>query len=194
MPYFWKLPENECRDSVQHKLENVGQVHFAITLLEFLYDEVEPLRCIFTFLTQILDGKEDALHVASSEKYRSLPSGQSTLKAFLRPCSNPPALDVGNMENGAHKKRKLTTPEEGSDYWYTFLILSEVLQKPLVPAHSWEMSLYHHSFRRKPERGLKSSARAQVNSYSSKKWYKYTAKSNSTKHTAPWRRLPDGWG
>eukprot|EP00250_Pteridium_aquilinum_P008253 c17804_g2_i1 orf=317-2359(-) len=105
-------------DSVQHKLENVGQV---------------------------LDGKEDTLHVASSERYRSLPAGQSTLnaflrpcststahdvgnaeaagapagqstlKAFLRPCSNPTARDVGNTEAGAQKKRKFTTPEEGDD-------------------------------------------------------------------------------
>lgn len=77
-------------DSVQHKLENVGQV---------------------------LDGKEDTLHVAATGRHHSLPSGQSTLKAFLRPCSKPRSVsdDDGNAEHGIQKKRKLSNLEEESD-------------------------------------------------------------------------------
>ncbi|MCO5567655.1 hypothetical protein L7F22_021349 [Adiantum nelumboides] len=66
-------------DSVQHKLENVGQV---------------------------LDGKEDTLHVASSQQYHGVPAGQSTLKAFLRPCSQPPPCETEDGKTEALKKRK----------------------------------------------------------------------------------------
>ncbi|KAH7428525.1 hypothetical protein KP509_09G005400 [Ceratopteris richardii] len=72
-------------ESVQHKLENVGQV---------------------------LDGREDALHVASSEKYHGLPAGQSTLKGFLRPCDNK---SPSNGESRTSKRRKLIADEEDDD-------------------------------------------------------------------------------
>ena len=67
---------------MQNKLENIGQV---------------------------LDGKEDALHIAATERHRSLPSGQSTLKGFLRPCSNNPqnGLDSNlDTQEQSRKKRK----------------------------------------------------------------------------------------
>lgn len=71
-------------DSVQHKLENVGQV---------------------------LDGKEDTLHVAAAGRHHPcLPSGQLTLNSFLRPCNNPPVIsDAANGSNAEYiviKKRK----------------------------------------------------------------------------------------
>lgn len=83
-------------------------------IMEFLCEEAD-LHCIFSLSTQVLDGKEDSLHVASSQKHCSLPAGQSTLKAFLRPCSNPPEHDVTQAENRVQKKRKLITSDEGSD-------------------------------------------------------------------------------
>lgn len=85
-------------DSVQHKLENVGQV---------------------------LDGKEDTLHLAAAGRhYSRLPPGQSTMKAFLHPCNSVAEVkdesEGINMKYSMIKKRKFeNTSEEKDDVPHT---------------------------------------------------------------------------
>ena len=69
---------------MQHKLENIGQV---------------------------LDGKEDTLHIAATERYKCLPSGQSTLKEFLLPCSSnlQNNSDKVDTQEECRKKRKVSS-------------------------------------------------------------------------------------
>ena len=68
---------------MQHKLENIGQV---------------------------LDGKEDTLHIAATERHKCLPSGQSTLKEFLLPCSKSQNnSDTVDTQEECRKKRKVNS-------------------------------------------------------------------------------------